>query len=64
MHAKYHLQDDGHICSGSNVQRHFDGLVQDWGISSTLAMEILQSCTEAITLPFPLFLFCLLQAGF
>ena len=29
-----------------NIEEHFEGLVQDCSISSALALEILQSCTE------------------
>ena len=34
------------LYSDTSPNRHTDGFVQDWGISSALAMEILQSCAK------------------
>ena len=34
------------LYSDTSPNRHTDGFVQDWGISSALAMEILQTCAK------------------
>ena len=43
------------INSQRNLKYHVDGLVQDCSISSSLPVEILQSCTEPLMCNFAVF---------
>ena len=46
MLAHYILRGSALFCNSLNFHAHVDGLVQDCGNSSALAMELLQSCTK------------------